>query len=172
MFKAIRGYEGIYEVDELGEIRSVDRVIECKDGSVRKRKGRELKPWTRKDGYATVNLTKNGVCKSMRVHRLVAEAFLPNPENLPQIHHKNHVRNDNRAKNLAWVTKSEQRDDHWTKSQSKAQGTRLRVVGHGIDKTFNSAGEAGRELGISPRYVSQVVNGKRKKAKGYEIFFC
>ena len=172
MYKSINGYEGIYEINELGKIRSVDRIVECKDGSIREYKGKELKLLMDKGGYVMVGLHKNGIIKMMRVHRLVAETFLQNPDHLPEVHHKNHDKKDNRARNLAWVTRDEQRDDHWIKAQSKAQGTRLRVVGHGIDKIFISAHEVERELGISSPYVSMVANGIRKQAKGYRIYFA
>lgn len=160
MYKSIKGYEGIYEVNELGQVKSVDRIVE--------RKGKELKLKMNKGGYAIVVLNKNGIPKTCGVHRLVAEAFLPNPNNLPQVHHKNHDTNDNRIQNLAWVTIAEQRDDHWR----MAQGTRLRVVGHGIDKIFISAREVQRELGVSNSNALLVAKGIRKKANGYKIYFA
>ena len=169
MFKAVKGYEGFYEVNELGEVRSVDRIVELRNGGTRKCKGRVLKLKMDGGGYPVVDLSKNNVAKTRQVHRLVAETFIPNPDNLPQIHHKNHVRTDNRVENLQWVTRAEQMDEHWTKAQSKAKGTRVRVVGNGIDKTFISTREAARELGISQSYVSGVANGKYKQAKGYRI---
>lgn len=172
MYKSIKGYDGIYEVSELGKIRSVDRIVECKDGSTRKRKGKELKLQMNNKGYAIVRLNKNGIYKTQSVHRLIAEAFLPNPDNLPQIHHLNHDRKDNRACNLQWVSKAEQRDEHWTKAQSKAKGIRLRVVGHGIDKIYNSAHEVERELGVDRNCARKVARGIYKKSKGYRIYFA
>lgn len=168
MYKAINGYEGIYEVNELGQVRSVNRIVETKDGGIRKYDGKELKLQIDKGGYAMVRLSKNGVHKMMKVHRLVADAFIPNPDNLPQIHHLNHDRKDNRVCNLKWVSKSEQMDDHWI----AAKGTRLRVVGHGIDKIFISASEVERELGIDRKSAMKVAKGIRKQAKGYKIYFC
>lgn len=168
MFKAIKNFEGFYEVSDLGEVRSVDRVVECKDGSTRKRKGKVLKQYMERGGYSFVKLSKNGVAKTRLVHRLVAEAFIPNSDNLPEIHHLNHVRNDNRAENLKWVTKAEQIDEHFR----AALGVRVRVVGHGIDKIFISGKAVERELGISQQYVSFVANGKCKQAKGYKIYFA
>ena len=167
MYKAIKNYEGIYEANELGQVRSVDRVVEYKDGSVRRRKGKVLKPRMTQKGYAMVGLNKNGIVKKRYVHRLVAETFLPNPENLPEVHHKNHDPKDNRAENLAWVTRAEQRDEHWR----AARGTRVRVVGNGIDKTFISAMAVQRELGINQSYVLQTAKGKSERAKGYQIYF-
>ena len=172
MYKSIKGYEGIYEINELGKIRSIDRIVECKDGSIRKYKGKELKPSMYKGGYSNVQLCKNGISKTWGVHRLVAEAFLPNPNNLPEVHHKNHDTNDNRIQNLKWVSKDEQIDNHWRSAQTKVQGTRLRVVGHGIDKIYNSSKEVERELGISNVYVLMVAKGKYKQAKGYKVYFC
>ena len=172
MYKPIKGFEGFYEINELGQIRSVDRIVECKDGRIRKYKGKELKLQKNQYGYGTVLLRKNGVAKTFQVHRLVARTFLPNPENLPEVHHKNHNKEDNRVENLKWVTSAEQRDEHWTKAQSKTRGTRLRVVGHGIDKIYNSSHEVERELGISQPYVSDTANGKYKQAKGYKIDFA
>lgn len=172
MFKAIEGYEGIYEVSDLGEVRSVDRIVEFKDGRNAHYKGKVLKLAMNVHGYFTVMLSKNGITKMMTVHRLVAEAFLPNPENLPEVHHINHVKTDNRACNLKWVTRAEQFDDHWRAAHAKAQGTRLRVVGNGIDRIFISSHEVARELGVSQGNVSMVANGIRKQTKGYKIYFA
>lgn len=83
MYKAIKGYEGFYEINELGQVRSVDRIVKVKDGSVRKHQGKELKLQIDKGGYLVITLSKNGVYKTCKVHRLVAESFLPNPDDLP-----------------------------------------------------------------------------------------
>lgn len=168
MYKAIKGYEGIYEVNELGKIRSLDRIVECKDGSTRKCKGKELKLKMDPCGYAVVTLSKNGVAKSFNFHRLVAETFVPNPDNLPQVHHLNHDRKDNRVENLKWVTRAEQIDEHWI----AAKGTKLRVVGHGIDKIYNSASEVKRDLGVDITSAMKVAKGKFKQSKGYRIYFA
>lgn len=172
MYKSIKGYEGIYEINELGKIRSIDRKIKLQNGGTRKLKGKELKPSMDKGGYALVELSKNGVHKMMKVHRLVADAFLPNPNNLPQVHHKNHDRKDNRVQNLKWVTNAEQIDDHLRAAISKANGTRLHVVGHGIDKIFISSMEVERELGIFNSTALMVAKGIYKQSKGYKIYFA
>ena len=168
MYKSIKGYEGIYEINELGKIRSIDRKVKSKDGKIMKFKGRDLKLQMSKKGYSIVRLYKNGVAKNWKVHRLVAEEFLPNPYNLPQIHHKNHDKKDNRIQNLAWATVAEQRDDHWR----AARWTMLRVVGRGIDKIFISAHEVKRELGITPTNALQTAKGIYKQSKGYRIYFA
>ena len=175
MYKSIKGYEGFYEINELGKVRSVDRTLECKDGSTRKRKGKELKLSIDKYGYFVIGLRKNGIHKMVKVHRLVAEAFLPNVDNLPEVHHKNHDRKDNRVHNLQWVTSAEQKDEHWTKAQSKSKakkGIRLRAVGNGIDKIYNSSLEVERELGVPHSNALLVAKGIRKQANGYKIYFA
>ena len=167
MYKAIKGYEGIYKINELGQVRSIDRIVEYKNGSIREYKGKELKPRVYKSGYAIVTLNKNGVAKTCSVHRLVAETFLPNPDNLTEVHHLNHDRNDNRAENLQWVTRAEQIDDHL----KAALGTSLRVVGHGIDKIFISSRAVKQELGIDNSAALKVAKGMYKQIKGYRIYF-
>lgn len=172
MYKAIKGYEGVYEINELGQVRSVDRIVKLKDGSIRKRQGKKLKLFVNKLGYSTIRLQKNGIAKTYLVHRLVAEAFLPNPDSLLEIHHLNHDRKDNRIQNLMWVSRSEQRDEHWRAAQSKTKGNRLRVVGNGIDKIYNSAKAVERELGVNRYDVMRVAKGIYKKTKGYKIYFA
>ena len=93
---------------------------------------------------------------------------MPNPDNLPEVHHKNHDIKDNRVENLQWVSRSEQRDDHWR----AAKGTRLRVVGNGIDKIYNSSMEVERELGINQSDALKVAKGKFKQTKGYKIYLA
>lgn len=96
IWKPIVGYEGLYEVSNNGNIKTL-----CD----RHGKIRLLKPIKDKHrGYCTVNLFKNGKSKSYLVHRLVAEAFIPNPDNLPQVNHKNEIKDDNRAINLEYCT--------------------------------------------------------------------
>ena len=173
MYKSIKDYEGFYEVNELGQVRSVDRTVEFKDGRIRKFNGIDLKLSMNKGGYLLATLKKNGVSKNCQVHRLVADTFLPNPDNLPEVHHKNHERKDNRACNLQWITSTEQKDEHWRAARSKAKtkGTRLRVIGNGIDKIYNSSREVERELGVSNTSAMKVAKGIYKQTKGYKIHF-
>ena len=94
IWKEIKGYEGLYEVSSEGRVNSLGR----KPGIMR--------PGTSK-GYLKVGLTKDGIRSMFRVHRLVAEAFIPNPDNKPEVDHINGDRKDNRAENLRWMTHKE-----------------------------------------------------------------
>lgn len=107
-FLPVRGYESLYEVSDQGLVRSLDRTVLGRDGTQYPFKGRSLKAAPNKDvGYLQVSLWKNGVGTSYYVHRLVGEAHIPNPDNLPEINHKNGVRVFNDKSNLEWVTSLE-----------------------------------------------------------------
>ena len=102
-WRDIEGYEGSYQVSDLGNVRSVDRV----DASGNKRKGRPRKLTVDRYGYHVVGLTRDSVMKYLKVHRLVAQAFIPNPDNKPDVNHINGVKTDNRVSKLEWCTPKE-----------------------------------------------------------------
>lgn len=102
IWKPIVGYEGHYEVSNLGNVRSLDKSVCSKNGSKAIKKGKIRSLKITKYGYKEVNLSKGNEVKSKRVNRLVAEAFLPNPNNLPCVNHKNEDKLDNRVENLEW----------------------------------------------------------------------
>lgn len=100
---SVAGYEGLYEVSSLGNVRSVDR-IDCRG---HRRKGRALRPGSTVDGYRTVVLCRNSHMNPQRVHRLCAIAFMGKPPEGIEVNHINGVKTDNRIENLEFVTKSE-----------------------------------------------------------------
>jgi len=106
-WKPVNGYNGIYEVSNTGKIRSIDRVIPYKNGCNRPTKGTLSFLRLGSNGYHSVGLWKENKEKRFSVHRLVAESFIPNPDNKSQVNHKNGIKTDNDISNLEWVTKSE-----------------------------------------------------------------
>ena len=100
-WRPIEGYEGLYEVSNTGQVRSLDRYVK-NNYSYRLQKGKVLSPEKNKDGYLLVSLCCNGKQNLRTVHRLVAQAFIPNPNNLPQVNHKDENKSNNRVDNLEW----------------------------------------------------------------------
>ena len=104
IWRPIEGYEGLYEVSNTGRVRSVDRYVKTCYGSYRLYKGKVLSPGKDKNGYLKVVLNCNGKCKTINVHRLTAQAFIPNPDNLPMVNHKDEDKSNNNVDNLEWCT--------------------------------------------------------------------
>ena len=105
--KPIKAYEGYYEVDPFGRVYSVDRIVTVEDNgrSYNKLlKGKQMKQSLHTKGYKTVSLTKDGKTKTCYVHRIVAEAFIDNPDDLPFINHKDEDKTNNFVDNLEWCT--------------------------------------------------------------------
>lgn len=103
----IKGYEGHYQVSSSGRVKSLSRVVECRKGVFVNKKERILSDWNCGKGYRKVKLSKDSAEKSIRVHRLVAETFLSNPEAKSEVNHVNGIKDDNRIENLEWCTSSE-----------------------------------------------------------------
>lgn len=112
----VKGFEGHYEVSNTGIVNSL------------KRGGRKrIYIGFNQKGYAQVGLSKNGVSKTYKLHRVVAEAFIPNPHSLPQVNHINGVKDDNRPENLEWVT-AKANTEHGIKVLGYRHGARMYVI--------------------------------------------
>lgn len=160
--KWINGYENIYSIDKNGIIKSYHR-----------KKVSVLKPYINKDGYYTTDLSKNKVRKKFLVHRLVGLNFIPNPENKPEINHKNGIKTDNRIENLEWTTRSEN-ELHAYKTglaniNALAEKNSKRVLQidrktGNIVEEFKSIRDAEKQTGIWNTSISVVCNKKQKTA--------
>lgn len=108
MWKDIKGYENIYQINEFGEVKSLDRYVIKSNGVKEFNKGKLLNIYCNKrNGYLEVHLNKNGFRKCYKIHRLVAETFLNNPLNLKCVNHKDGDILNNRVSNLEWCSYSE-----------------------------------------------------------------
>ena len=97
IWKDVVGYEGYYQVSSLGRIRSVDREIIDKNGVKKSIHGKIMRHTFHPDGYPVISLCRNGVYRRLKIHRLVALAFIPNPNNLPEVNHKDEDKTNNRV---------------------------------------------------------------------------
>lgn len=178
IWKDIPGYEGIYQASNLGKIKSIERWIEREDGYKNHILERIVKQHiTRSDyGYYRVGLHKNGASKTFLVHRLIAATFLPNPDNYPQVNHKNEIITDNRVENLEWcsadynvhygtcieragLSRRNRKDLSKPVSQYTKEGVFV--------ATYPSSVEAYRQTGICYQTIWRVMNGRGKTAGGY-----
>lgn len=107
IWKDIPSYEGYYQVSNLGNFRSVPRIVKYKTNGTRNYPGKSLLTEATKDNYQRIVLMKKGIKTRHQAHRLVALTFIPNPENKPFINHIDGNKSNNRIENLEWCTASE-----------------------------------------------------------------
>lgn len=166
----IPGFEGLYQVSTRGRVRSVDRWITYPDGSKRFFKGRILKPTLDKYGYLLVTLSRDGKKRPFKIHRLVAMAFIPNPENKPQVNHLDENPCNNVVENLSWASAKENLTwgtgiERRAASLSKPVQAINPSTGE-VVLEFPSIIEAERK-GFNQGNIYSCCRGKRKTHKGY-----
>lgn len=171
IWKEIPGYEGCFEASSEGRIRSVERMARGRWGTCR-RKSTILTPTATGKGYLQVRFSVDGEKSQPLVHRLVAAAFLPNPEGLPQINHKDGNKANCRPDNLEWCTASENAL-HRCRVLHKTVGRVKRpVVCTDTGTVYASSHDAAKALGLSQGNIFQVCQGRYNRVNGLHFEFA
>ena len=155
------------EVSNLGNVRTKDRYVTDKNGVRRFIKGRVLKQSPGYNGYMSVSFHTKGKRVSLRVNRMVAITFIPNPHNYPEVNHKDCNRLNNRLDNLEWCSRKYNRQ--YREKYGNAAGRPVTAVNLKTGKVyhFKSRHEAARQLGVYVGSVSAVVNGRQNITGDY-----
>ena len=161
IWKDIKDYEDIYQVSNLGRVKRVTT-------------GRILKGYKITGDYLGVRLYKNNVGSMKKIHRLVAQVFIPNPENKPQVNHIDEDKTNNMVSNLEWMTAKEN-NNHGTRNEragkaiSKSKSIPIIAINlkTGESQEFYGTNECARQLGLHQSHITSVLKGKRRQTGGY-----
>lgn len=177
-WKDITGYEGYYQVSDLGNVRSIDRYVLHKNGTLMPIKGRLLRGAIAKNGYIQIILCVECVKKNLMVHRVVGKHFLRPQDSKSQINHINGIKTDNRAENLEWCTPSENIKHAYRNGmvglvKPKGLDNKNSKPIKGVDSNgntilFDSITQAANMLPNDASNIVKCLKGKQKSASGYK----
>lgn len=165
IWKDIEGYEGYYQVSNKARVRSLDREVRHSVNSTQTVKGMILKQQVNVDGYMVISLWKKSKLKGLRVHRLMAQAFIPNPHNKLEINHKNGVKDDNRMENLEWSTSTENNRHRVNVLGYKpANSMPIRCISLDIEAdSFTKMQRILHKKGVAPKYSATTLFNKLER---------
>lgn len=171
IWKDIEGYEGIYKISNLGNVKSLERTL-WNGHTYYTYKERLLKKSINHNGYYTVRLSKDGKGVNYLLHRLLAIAFIPNPDNLPIINHKDGNKLNINLDNLEWSTYKDN-NEHAIETGLNKVAKKIKAIDVGTNEVmyFESAREADRVLGVGYKNISACLNGRQKTCGGYKWEF-
>lgn len=180
-FHPMPGFEGTYEINKEGIVRSLDRVVNWCNGRKRRIKGQILSAHTINTGYKMIHLYRNNKKHYMLLHRALALAFIPNPDNKSCVNHINGVKTDNRINNLEWCTYSENLkhaashgmlNPHMKGKHGKDCHNSKKVIKRSLDgvfiKVYHSAKDAAIDNGMCHSSVTMACRGVFKTSGGYK----
>jgi len=170
-WKDIQGYNGLYQVSSIGRVKRVEREVMQFNHQLQKeipiKYPKKYLKFDLSKGYNRVTLSKENNQKRFLVHRLVAEYFLPNPEDKPHIHHINHHREDNRVENLMWVTP---RENEFHKH--KANNMPFKAVDpEGNETVWYVQMNCARTLGLNKNGIFRCLHGEVESYRGYKFSY-
>lgn len=171
MWKDVIGYEGLYQVSDEGQVRSYGKYIQVRPNCTIYREGKILWPEVCKNGYLRVQLYKDNSRNHKLIHRLVAEAFIPNPNNLETVNHKNENKQDNSIDNLEWMSAVDNiryGTGIQRKSSSKKRPVKQLSLEGELIRVWDSARDAEAELGIKNSSICSCCRGKQKTAGNFK----
>lgn len=170
VWKDVVGYEGLYQVSSFGRVKSLPKKKGYGEGYTQKEK---LLKNANNGQYLFVRLGRDGKYKNLFVHRMVAQAFIPNVERKSDVNHKNGIKTDNRAENLEWNTRQENIIhsyksglQKWTDEKKAKIGKRVICLDSG--KEYFSIEKAAEQTGIDRGNIGACCRGRRKTAGGYQ----
>lgn len=171
IWKPIPGYEGYYEASSCGRIRSVERYTRNRWGGYTHRKAQLMKCRIVANGYAHVKLTKNGQSAEPLVHRLIADSFLPNPTDLPQVNHIDGNKTNNAVSNLERCTESDNQL-HSRRILKRICGKKHKpVICLETGICYETAHHAARDMELNPAGIYYVCEGKNKHTHGLHFSY-
>ena len=163
IWKDIEGYEGKYMVSNTGKVKSLNYNNTGKEGI--------MKPQDNGNGYLFAQLSKDGKVKQCRINRLVAQAFIPNPNNLPEVNHKDEDKTNNCVENLEWCSKLYNMN-YGTRTEKTCKPVFSVNKESGLIMYWESITEANKALGINQGSITQCCQGKRKSAGNHIWFYA
>ena len=180
-WKDIPGLDGLYQASNIGRIKILSRETKNNRGSFRTKEKFSSLSKINSSGYYEISVTVNGIKKSAKVHRLIGISFIENPDNKPEINHKNGIKTDNRVSNLEWATHQENIEHAKSMGLMKAGSLKGKTNVHpsckpviqksldgSIINTYHSLSEAARQMKVRPCSITDAIYGKCHTCKGYK----